>query len=178
MESLTNSLLRDHEVILRAVARLESRVSEWRRSRRIERGSLEKFIEFAKLFTDRCHHGKEERCLFPCMEKSGVPREGGPIGVMLYEHQLGRQLISRLEKAAETYFNEGRGLEEVLTVCEDYMGLIRQHIAKENDILFPMGENVATEEDVDQTNACYEEVELREVGEEEHHRLERAADEI
>lgn len=112
------------------------------------------------------------------MEKSGVPREGGPIGVMLYEHQLGRQLISRLEKAAETYFNEGRGLEEVLTVCEDYMGLIRQHIAKENDILFPMGENVATEEDVDQTNACYEEVELREVGEEEHHRLEKAADEI
>ncbi len=163
---------------MRAVARLENRVVEWRLSGRIERESLEKFIEFAKLFTDRCHHGKEERCLFPCMEKRGIPRNGGPIGVMLYEHQLGRELISRLEKAAETYFNEGQGLEKVLTVCEDYIGLIRQHIAKENDILFPMGENVATGEDIGQANACYEEVELREVGEEEHHRLEKAADEI
>ncbi|MDJ0271475.1 MAG: hypothetical protein NYU39_02700 [Aigarchaeota archaeon] len=65
-----------------------------------------------------------------------------------------------------------------MTVCEDYISLIRQHIAKENNNLFPMGENVVTEEDVRQTHTCYEEVEVREVGGEEHHRREKAADEI
>lgn len=178
MEGLTYSLARDHDVILRVVDRLETRVAEWRRTNNIERDSLEKFIEFAKLFTDRCHHGKEERCLFPCLERRGIPREGGPIGVMLYEHEIGRQLIGRLEKAAEMYFAEGRGLDEVLNICEDYINLMRQHIAKENDILFPMGEKVADEGDRERTNSCYEDVELRELGEREHHRLEELADEI
>jgi hemerythrin-like domain-containing protein len=64
---LTSSLLKDHETILEAVKNLELRVGEWRRAGQITNPeSLQKFIEFTKLFTDRCHHGKEEKCLFPC----------------------------------------------------------------------------------------------------------------
>jgi len=178
MVELTHSLVRDHEFILKAVDRLENRVEEWRRFRKIDRDSLSRFILFAKVFTDKCHHGKEERCLFPCLERRGIPRDGGPIGVMLYEHEVGRELIRRLEKFSETYFTTGNGFDEVLDTCEEYINLIRQHIAKENEILFPMGERVATDEDREKVNDCYEDVELREVGEEEHHRMEELSDEI
>ncbi len=51
---------------------------------------LEQLIEFFATFVDRCHHGKEEELLFPALEEVGVSREGGPIGVMLKEHQQGR----------------------------------------------------------------------------------------
>ncbi|MEM2651428.1 MAG: hemerythrin domain-containing protein, partial [Candidatus Caldarchaeum sp.] len=103
MDEFTQSLVRDHETILKAVNRLEERVEEWRRLNTVDVDSVKRFIEFARFFTDRCHHGKEERCLFPCMERRGIPREGGPIGVMLYEHELGRQLIKSLEQSAESY---------------------------------------------------------------------------
>jgi hemerythrin-like domain-containing protein len=95
---LTASLRRDHEVILRALERLEERVAEWERTGKVDPAVLRKFVEFARTFVDRCHHGKEERCLFPCLERRGIPGEGGPIGVMLYEHQLGRELVARLDE--------------------------------------------------------------------------------
>ncbi|MEM1945123.1 MAG: hemerythrin domain-containing protein [Nitrososphaerota archaeon] len=178
-DELTLSLVKDHDVILKAADRLEQRVAEWRHVGRIESAeSLRIFITFSKMFTDRCHHSKEERCLFPCLEQRGIPREGGPIGVMLHEHELGRQLVIRLEKSVETYLAAGKGFEDVLSICEDYINLIRQHILKENHILFPMGERVASEEDWVETSGCYEEIELREMGEQEHHKLERLSGKI
>lgn len=53
----------------------------------------EKVLEFIKGFADKCHHGKEEDILFPAMENHGMSKEGGPIAVMLHEHQLGRDHI-------------------------------------------------------------------------------------
>ena len=51
---------------------------------------VEQLFEFFATFVDRCHHGKEEELLFPALEQVGVSREGGPVGVMLNEHQQGR----------------------------------------------------------------------------------------
>ncbi|MGD0266766.1 MAG: hemerythrin domain-containing protein, partial [Candidatus Methylomirabilota bacterium] len=38
----------------------------------------------------QCHHGKEENLLFKTMVDRGFPRQGGPIAVMLHEHETGR----------------------------------------------------------------------------------------
>jgi len=176
---LTSSLVKDHEIILRAVEKLERRVVEWRRNGGIANPeSLRKFIEFTRIFTDRCHHGKEEKCLFPCMERLGVPRENGPIGVMLAEHQLMRNIVSQLEKAFNLYLSEGKGHEVVLRLCEDYIFQLRQHVEKENGILFPLGENISGEADKKSTNECYEHVEEIDVGHGVHEKLMRLADEI
>jgi len=47
--------------------------------------------------TDRFHHAKEEVFLFPSLESHGMPREGGPTGVMFVEHEIGRQLVREME---------------------------------------------------------------------------------
>jgi hemerythrin-like domain-containing protein len=65
-------------------------------SRKLEAGErvnstrLESIIDFIQLFVDKCYHLKEEGSLFPAMVEAGIPQEGGPIGVMLTEHDLGR----------------------------------------------------------------------------------------
>jgi len=41
---------------------------------------------FLEVFVDKCHHGEEEKVLFPAMEEAGIPRQGVPIGVMIYEY--------------------------------------------------------------------------------------------
>ncbi|MEM2063332.1 MAG: hemerythrin domain-containing protein [Candidatus Caldarchaeum sp.] len=171
--------MKDHEVILNAVSRLQQRVENWRRIKTIDSvESLRNFIEFARTFTDKCHHGKEERCLFPCLESMGIPREGGPIGVMLYEHELGRQLIRRLDNALQKYVQTREGLDEVLDVCDEYISLITQHISKENDVLFPMGQSVTPAEEREKTVECYEHIEHHEIGHETHHRLEKLSEKI
>jgi len=50
---------------------------------------VEQIVDFLKTFADKCHHGKEENVLFPALVLAGIPKENGPIGVMLQEHTLG-----------------------------------------------------------------------------------------
>ena len=125
------------------------------------------------------HHGKEEKCLFPCLVRLGIPEEGGPIGVMLAEHELMRGIISQLERSFNDYLSTGSGLENALSLCMDYIFQLRQHVDEENGVLFPMCENISGEDDPKKrTNECYECVEEIEVGHVLHEKLSRIAKEI
>jgi hemerythrin-like domain-containing protein len=100
---------------------------------------LEQLLEFFSVFVDRCHHGKEEDLLFPALEEIGVSRQGGPIGVMLNEHQQGREHVIAMKKAL-TQYSDG-GVEAAKTLVKharSYIELLSQHIDKENGVLFPL----------------------------------------
>jgi hemerythrin-like domain-containing protein len=98
-------------------------------------------IEFFKVFVDKCHHGKEEEFLFPALEAAGVLREGGPIGVMLTEHEQGRKLVAALKDAVENYRSGTNGAaDSIRDISNQYTTLLTEHITKENTILFPMAD--------------------------------------
>ena len=100
-------------------------------------------VDFARRFADGCHHAKEEQGLFPLLEAKGIPRRGGPVGVMLVEHQEGRQLVAQMEQALAA-----RELPAFVASAGAWAGLLRTHIAKERGVLFPMGERrLAVEDD-------------------------------
>lgn len=102
---------------------------------------LEQILSFLKGFADRCHHGKEEDLLFPAMEASGIPREGGPIGVMLLEHVQGRELIQRMVAAVDLIKEaDPKAAGEFVGAGRGYVGLLTQHIEKENNVLFRMAD--------------------------------------
>ena len=64
---------------------------------------IDQLMEFFSVFVDTCHHGKEEDLLFPAMEKIGVSKDNGPIGVLLHEHQLGRAYVKGMKDALSAY---------------------------------------------------------------------------
>lgn len=98
---------------------------------------LEQLNEFFVTFVDRCHHGKEEELLFPALEAVGVSREGGPIGVMLKEHQQGRELVAEMKVALMKYRDSDRGaIDALVNHSGAYITLLNQHIDKENNVLF------------------------------------------
>lgn len=100
-------------------------------------------VDFLRNFADKCHHGKEETQLFPAMEKAGVPRQGGPIGVMLAEHEQGRAFIRSMADAAERYAKgEAAAKAPLAAALRGYVQLLRAHIYKEDNILFPMADSV------------------------------------
>lgn len=104
---------------------------------------LDKCIRFIRLFADACHHGKEEDLLFPALQEQGLPRDSGPIAVMLDEHRLGRQfaatMADNLDAAREGDADAWNRLERA---GRDYVGLIRGHILKEDNVLFGMADQL------------------------------------
>jgi hemerythrin-like domain-containing protein len=100
---------------------------------------LIKLIHFLKFYADKFHHGKEEDLLFPKYEAAGVPGEQGPIGVMLQEHVLGRGYIFEMTKAIEEIKIDGK-TNRFVENAQKYYTLLTEHIFKEDNILYPMGD--------------------------------------
>lgn len=98
-------------------------------------------------YVDRCHNQKEERAVFPLLERAGMPVEGGPLAVMLAEHREGKALVERLDAAAAAFVAGDRArLEELREVLGAYAALCKDHFWKENDILYPMAARTLDEE--------------------------------
>ncbi|HSO07628.1 MAG TPA: hemerythrin domain-containing protein [Pelomicrobium sp.] len=161
----TDLLMQEHRVIERVLAALE------RAARRLASGEAigpDVFVqaaEFSKGFADGCHHWKEEGALFPAMEAAGVPREGGPIGVMLAEHEEGRRLSGAMRSAAERLAaGDADARAEVVRSAMGYVALLRQHIAKEDNVLFPMAARFLRGPAQAELAAAFERVERDEAG--------------
>jgi hemerythrin-like domain-containing protein len=102
---------------------------------------LEKMISFIRLYADQYHHAQEEGKLFPAMERAGVARYGGPIGVMLREHELGREFVSGMSGALDRMREDVDDTDARAAFCENaraYATLLTQHIDKEDNVLYPM----------------------------------------
>ncbi len=105
-------------------------------------------LEYFKGYVDGCHNRKEENHLFPLIERRGVPRGGGPLGVMLMEHDQSRTLLPDLLEVANRYLaGERELLGEVRARFGEYSALLKNHFWKENDILYPMARRVMTDAD-------------------------------
>lgn len=104
-------------------------------------GHVDGILEFISVFADQCHHGKEETLLFPAMERAGVPREGGPICVMLMEHEMGRNYVQGMRAAWNQVKNgEMSAVHSFVQHAGEYISLLSNHIDKEDNCLFAMAE--------------------------------------
>ncbi len=107
-----------------------------------------KFFDYANNYVDRCHNQKEEQHLFPLIEQRGIPRQSGPLSVMLQEHEAARGLLSRLGPMVKAYAaGDASGLVALRATFGEYVALCKDHYWKENDVLFPMAARVMSEAD-------------------------------
>ncbi len=139
----TRRLRDEHQVILKVLDCFEIALRAARESQTVTRAVFEPFVEFFRGFADRCHHCKEEDCLFPCMESKGVPCEGGPIAVMLYEHQQARRHVSTIaERLGAAAAGDSTAVRTVLEHGQEFLELLRAHIDKEDHCLFAMADQL------------------------------------
>ena len=114
----------------------------------VDRSFFEKALDFFRNFADGCHHAKEEEELFPVLEASGIPREGGPIGCMLNEHEEGRSLVRNIAENLEAAAGADRtAVGAVRQAAANYVELLRQHIQKEDNILFVVADQALGSEE-------------------------------
>ena len=140
----TTILKEEHNVIELVLTMLESVVAGVRQGESVPAEFARWSIGFFRQFADGCHHHKEEEALFPLLISRGLPKEGGPVGVMLAEHEQGRRLIREMETATE---ENPVNAQRFVAAAEQYAALLRQHIWKENNVLFPMADRLLSPAD-------------------------------
>ena len=145
----TNTLMGEHRVIEQVLAVLEEIAASAERDGVIDTAAARDALDFFRTFADGCHHAKEERHLFPLLESRGLPREGGPTGVMLHEHDQGRTLTRAMDAAVEALAAGRPGAaQELERAARQHVQHLRQHIAKENQVLFPMARQLLAAADL------------------------------
>ena len=135
----TASLRRDHELIEKVVKAMESTVQLLKDGKQIPESILLPVIDFSKNFTDVCHHSKEEKSLFPALEQAGLPKNMGPIAMMLIDHERSREIGTQMEKSAQEYLSSGDSTK-LISDMQQYVEHITEHLWKENNKLFMMAE--------------------------------------
>src|SRR5262249_39799840 len=109
----------EHDLIERGLTLLEKAVARLDAGRPLPEGFPEWAPRFFQQFADQCHHAKEEDVFFPVLKQRGIPEQGGPTF------------------DSHTFADAAR----------QYIPLLRQHIFKENNVLFRMAERVMSEAD-------------------------------
>jgi hemerythrin-like domain-containing protein len=162
----TEILSSEHRVIERVIAALEQGADQLEKGQPVRPGFFIQATDFIKGFADGCHHLKEEGVLFKSLAENGMPVQGGPVGVMLAEHEQGRVYTRGLRQAAEALqTGDSSAAKDVILNARGYASLLRQHIDKEDHILFPAADKFIPVREQDQVLTDFEKVEREETGE-------------
>ncbi len=106
---------------------------------------LELIVKIIREFADGLHHAKEEQLLFPLMVQKGFSNETGPVAVMLHDHMEGRNFVKgMMENISQFMQGETASLKAVYNNMYGYADLLKNHIAKENNVLFRMADKAFT----------------------------------
>ena len=152
MNSATKNLENDHVHILRLIEVMEQMVQ----LPDPNIADLEEVVELIRKFADGLHHAKEENFLFPLMAEKGFSLQQGPVAVMLIDHEQGRGFVRGMAENIQHYKNgQLSALNLVYANMQGYMELLSNHIAKENNILFRMADNVFTTENHQNLNTQF-----------------------
>ncbi|GBD35774.1 Iron-sulfur cluster repair protein YtfE [bacterium HR36] len=163
------TLMHEHRIIEHGLAVLLELARRFQTGAAVAKENVIAVLDFFQRFADGCHHAKEEGMLFPELERCGLAREAGPIGVMMRDHEQGRQLLAQMRQALQQADRpENRHL--FVQAALQYARLLREHIWKEDNVLFRLAERLLSENtDADMVER-FEEFERDQIGEGTHER--------
>jgi len=139
----TEILVQEHRLIAQVLDYLEEAAGRLEDGEEIDPDFFIDSAEFIAGFADGRHHRKEEDILFVAMTEKDMPADAGPVAVMLHEHEEGRRFTAGFRSAAELMkTGESSAVTDVVRNVFDYVNLLRDHIVKEENVLFPMAEQI------------------------------------
>ena len=109
------------------------------------------------------HFAIEEDGLFPELEKF-IPREGGPTGMMLIEHEDLKNSKVNFINGVEELSRDSNSTGAKKLIMENgghFVSLLRDHIYKEDNMLFMMAEMHLDETQMQAVAALFAEIDKR-----------------
>ncbi len=168
----TEQLKNEHEGIKLMLNIMDEICNRLEAGKKVSTKDIDSIIEFIKTFADKCHHAKEEDLLFPAMEEAGIPREEGPIAVMLMEHDQGRGYVKGLGEAAAKYKDGNqKAAGRIIENARNYINLLTQHIDKEENILYNIADMHISEKKQKELLKRFDKIEIERIGKGKHEKF-------
>lgn len=146
---IIHTLMVEHEILLLFLSDLEKINNEIQKEEALlEIGVYNKLSDLAKsLIGAEPHHQREEKVLFPALEAAGV---SGPPRIMKMEHEDMRELKKELLKLSEvgSSLNILDFKKQLQEITASLVYKLRDHIFKENNILYPTALNMISDEEM------------------------------
>lgn len=142
-------LSEEHDNILHLLDRIEVLPGTDNPDRFIE--FIRRAIQLLREYADQYHHQKEEDWLFPFLKSKNELLGDGILHSLLEQHEDMRQELNIIEAAINK-----SDIKSAQKLLADYCRNLRDHIAAEEDELFPMAENLLTEYELDELSGRFE----------------------
>ena len=143
----TDHLIQDHKIILRALDILDHMALRVANDQPVDAEDVRAILRFLRAFADDHHQAKEESALFPELTRLSAAQPG-PRRQMLFEHNQERSLVEGLEEAL--YTKKGG---DFVYFADRLTSLLRNHIRKEDKILFDIVERTLTRDQDERVTA-------------------------
>jgi hemerythrin-like domain-containing protein len=152
MSLATADLRHEHDLLLRGLTLLE-RVGRRLVGRDpVDEATRRRLVSWLRTLADHCHHAKEEGFLFPGMRQKGIPAQG-PLASMLAEHGEERDYLATLSGHPSAAEEAAAAL-----LCVQVM---RDHVAKEDQLIFPVADELFSPSEQASLARQYRELEAR-----------------
>ena len=151
----TKILSEEHKNILIVVDALSAKCNKLS-EKEMDKIFFLEVVDFIKNYADRFHHAKEEEILFKefCKSAEQGKVHCNPVEQMLYEHDIGRGFVKEIEQGVKE-----SNLKKIIEGARGYSDLIREHIFKEDNILYPMADDGLDEETKEKMLQQFKEIE-------------------
>jgi len=135
-KSPVQDLRNEHSAISIILSVMKKVATRLKNREEVKKEHLEKIVEFLINFADKCHHGKEERILFPEIIKD--ISNLALVNELLGEHKAGRDYIHGMAQSLKYYDTGNPDAYHIAANMEGYILLLIAHIKKESKFLFPI----------------------------------------
>lgn len=142
----TENLTKEHKEIIELLNIMNKIANKIKSQDVFYTNDVESIIDFLKFFIEKSHHQKEE-VFYPELEFAGIPKETESLSIMLYEHTLAKNYLKDIYSCVENCKIGNSFSGELLAESlNNYVLLIKNHINKEEEIIFPMADRELSEE--------------------------------
>jgi hemerythrin-like domain-containing protein len=146
-----DSLVSEHRTIERMLSVFERWARAIRQGAQIDPDAVDRAIDFVRSFADAWHHGREEDLLFPKIEEAEPGTRDSVLQVMRTEHEEGRAAMGAAAEAnAAVRAGDPEASGRLASTLLRFSGLLRDHIFKEDTVLFRMAEDLLSDEELEE----------------------------
>ncbi len=142
--TLSELFIAEHDVILEAGNLISVNRNLWKSNPAEYKEKVILLLDFFSIYADQFHHHKEEEILFPAISKMSELAGVGIVAELNEHHEDFRLLMQKIRAAFAIHdFTSTQQLLEL------YIGKLKDHIAVENDELFPMADDIFSRDELD-----------------------------
>jgi hemerythrin-like domain-containing protein len=145
-----DTLSNEHGLIRHYLGTLEQAAKKIEAGQNPPREFFDNAIKFARLFSDKYHHFKEELVVFVRLAQKSNGELDGQIDTLRHEHDRGRELVSGMAASLDGYAKgDARKTATLVENITAYVQLLRHHIHVEDHVCFPKAHEIMTEEELE-----------------------------